>query len=253
MFRRKIMLSIIPTKTLQCTKVYQSAPFLEDLTPDRIDTRTPLTIHGTAYYTYGGSFRSTYVNSLLTHKQTCTTMAEDDTFIIGSPFTGTFEYQMQPQATDGAHVGTFQLSGTLASTLTNLASLIEGLLGYVDTIVKRSDDTTAALKQDMSRLAESIQRVEERLTYLVTNSNSRKQDIENSNTHDTAGITSSIKDDDTIALLEVKDDISGLSDSIGILEQRLGSLEGRVINIKQVMLKNIKRNKTCNKTKVSQE
>ncbi len=37
-----------------------------------------------------------------------------------------------------------------------------------DTIVERSDVTTAALKQDMKSLAESIQRVEESLTYLVT-------------------------------------------------------------------------------------
>ena len=176
-------------------------------------------------------------------------MAQDN-FFIGSPLAGAFEYQLQPivQAEDVVvgNGNTSHQSGdaavkTLAETLTTFSSLLETLITHIDTIVERSDATTAALKQDIMRLAESIPQVENRLTSLTTS----LCDGSNSKMEDTAA-GAALKSDEATKnniIREVKDDFGTLSGSIVGLERRLGNLEVRVHNIEQVLMKNIKKRK----------
>lgn len=114
----------------------------------------------------------------------------------------------------------------VATSLTTLTNLINASTTYVDTISDRSDVAIAALKQDLVTLAESILRVEARLDTLESD-NTKKN---------TADITmaAASKDDDNV---------DTFSDSVDILEQRLGSLESRVRNLEQLLMKNMKR---CN-------
>ena len=80
-------------------------------------------------------------------------------FFIGSPLAGAFEYQLQPivQAEDVVvdNGNTSQQSGdavkTLAETLTTFSCLLETLITHIDTIVERSDATTALLKHYVAR------------------------------------------------------------------------------------------------------
>jgi hypothetical protein len=166
-------------------------------------------------------------------------MAQDN-FFIGSPLAGAFEYQLQPmvQAEDAVLDGnTSHQPGdaikTLAETLTTFSKMIEALITHMDTIVQRSDATTAELKQDILRLAECIPQVENRLTSLATSlcggSNSKMEDT-------AAAAGAALK-------REVKDDVGRLSDNMVGLEYRLGNLEVSVRNIEQLLMRNAKKRK----------
>ncbi len=177
-------------------------------------------------------------------------MAQDN-FFIGSPLAGAFEYQLQPiaQAEDAVVNGnTSQQSGdamkTLAETLATLSSLVGALITHVDTIVETSGVTTAALKQEMIMLAESIPQVENRLTSLTTS----LFDCSNSKMEDTAAAAgAALKSADEVTknsiIREVKDDVGRLSDNMLGLERRLGNLEVNVRNIEQLLMRNAKKRK----------
>lgn len=171
-------------------------------------------------------------------------MAQDN-FFIGSPLAGAFEYQLQPivQAEDVVVDGNIsQQSGdamkTLAETLTTFSNLIEALVTHVDTIVERSDYTTALLKQDMIMLTESIFQVENRLTSLTTS----LFDSSNSKMEDTAAAKAEQVSKNNF-IREVKDDVGRLSDNMVGLERRLGNLEVSVRNIEQLLMRNVKKRK----------
>jgi Mg2+ and Co2+ transporter CorA len=166
-------------------------------------------------------------------------MAEEmDDFVVGSP--SKFDWQRQSSSTasstaqtDGVDSQQGAALQKFANMISTMAELIEASNTYVDTIAERSDNTTEEMKKDVVMLAESILRVEARLSTLEDSNRKRK---------DTAD--TSFKD----ALREINDRIDTMADSVDILEKRLGGIEGRVLNIEQLLMRNNKRRKIQNET-----
>lgn len=166
-------------------------------------------------------------------------MAEEmDDFVVGSP--SKFDWLRQLSAASSIaqsngvcshsqHGAALQQMAIMVSTMADLSVHVAT---FVDTIAERSDSTTEESKKEVVMLAESILRVEARLSNLE-DCGKRKDTVDTFKSPEVS----------TDALREVNDRIDAMVDSVDILERRLGGIEGRLLNIEQLLMRNNKRRK----------
>ena len=158
---------------------------------------------------------------------------ETEEYAVGSP--SKFDWLGQSslrtlstgtQTTEGAdshHAILLQMVMCMNGITSTMAQMIQTSNEYVDTIAENSNDAIKELRKDVTNLAESIVRLDERLK---ENEKRKKDTAENEEWFDVAHNILSNANDRLIAL----------SISMAGTEKRLASVEGRVRRIEKLLV-----------------
>ena len=179
-------------------------------------------------------------------------MSDDnkDDFLVGSP--SKFDWGRQPSSSNTSRASSPTTAQTqidavnchpqeaaslhqCAKMISTMANLIQTSNAYADTIAKKSEDAAEEVKKEVTMLAETVRRVEERLSALE-DGNQKK---DSTDTVQDSSQEEVLKD----ALQHVNNRIDVKAVCYKSLEARVGGIERSIRYIEQMLVKCYKRRK----------